>query len=569
MFKIFINDGTQPPPTDDIYYIVCKEGVYLKKKVGIMESITHVKNISVLNSIEKTAKIHVPPIPKEVTIQVTNFFKEVYEKFSSEGNVLLFYDQEKREHIPFVPKQEVAGASVDYDKAIVMEGCQVIGTIHSHANFSAFHSGVDDADEAHFDGLHITIGNVMDETPSISASIVSNGTRFKVDPLEYMAGIKKVKEVDEVVEAPVHGARYYACINGKMVEQKGPTHKVKHYDKRFAIEGTPEEIEALKNPAWINNVSKKSYTSHMPIGKIDKNTSQFGRGFVFQRGGGGYSYNPSPYFRDWDGMGYGYGYDEWFDAVPTPYASPTIGTSTNSKSDKENDKNKFEINPCKHCCYLDKKLEYVIELLEAQWPELSDEFEDIRDQNSGYRINENGDAIETFCCESCNTLIETDSYESVMCPNCKNDVYLVEVDNEDIPKYIKSGAKLIKYSGKVFDLEETEDGAIICKEEIKPPEGEVKSEETYSTEEGLIEMSSRDSGDIKPECSDIFLKYITNEIKSYKSKNKLSPHPSNFKNRLTGDSIKQPKIPFSGSVTPLKEDTTKTPKITYIKRDKK
>ena len=45
MFKVHINDGSALPD-DDVYYIVAKEGIFLKKKLGVMESIAPVKNIS-------------------------------------------------------------------------------------------------------------------------------------------------------------------------------------------------------------------------------------------------------------------------------------------------------------------------------------------------------------------------------------------------------------------------------------------------------------------------------------------------------------------------------------------
>ena len=32
MFEIFINDGTKEMPTDDIFYIIAKEGIFLRKK---------------------------------------------------------------------------------------------------------------------------------------------------------------------------------------------------------------------------------------------------------------------------------------------------------------------------------------------------------------------------------------------------------------------------------------------------------------------------------------------------------------------------------------------------------
>lgn len=47
---------------------------------------------------------------------------------------------------------------VDEYNELQQQGFAVFGTIHSHCDFGAFHSGTDDEDEADFEGLHITIG---------------------------------------------------------------------------------------------------------------------------------------------------------------------------------------------------------------------------------------------------------------------------------------------------------------------------------------------------------------------------------------------------------------------------
>ena len=184
MFKVVLNDGQNEMPEDDIFYIIAKEGVYLKKKLGVMESIAPVKNISILESVNSMAKMHITKIPAKWIAKVISFFQAVYEEHRSEAIVLLFYDEETGKHKIVPPMQKVAGASCDYDKGITIEGMTMIGTIHSHARMSAFHSGVDDSDEEHFDGLHITLGDLDEEYPSMSASIVANGHRIMVDPDE-------------------------------------------------------------------------------------------------------------------------------------------------------------------------------------------------------------------------------------------------------------------------------------------------------------------------------------------------------------------------------------------------
>jgi len=189
-----VNDGNEKLPDDDICYIVGKSGVFLKKKLGLMESICKVDIISTLKDIKPSAILHIPKIPGQCFAKVVDFFRQVYSKFSGESIILLFYNEDKKLFKLDCPKQEVTGGSLHYTVKNI-KGYNLIGTIHSHGSMSAFHSGTDDADERNFDGIHITIGKVNDNnTFQISCSIVSNGTRIMYEPEEYINGIIKIEE---------------------------------------------------------------------------------------------------------------------------------------------------------------------------------------------------------------------------------------------------------------------------------------------------------------------------------------------------------------------------------------
>jgi hypothetical protein len=75
----------------------------------------------------------------------------------------------------------------------------MVGTIHSHCDFSAFHSGTDEADESTFDGVHLTFGHVNSDKFSIASSIVFNNNRSKLEPSDVALGIVGDSE-EEVVE---------------------------------------------------------------------------------------------------------------------------------------------------------------------------------------------------------------------------------------------------------------------------------------------------------------------------------------------------------------------------------
>lgn len=128
---------------------------------------------------------------------VMKYFQQIYDRDKTEAGVYLLYHQALNEWkvLPVV-QVDCSGGSVnylpptgifnddhkgrEYKKAmeespeavanqarvvenynrLYAEGWRIYGTIHSHCEMNAFHSGVDDADELDFDGLHITIGKV-------------------------------------------------------------------------------------------------------------------------------------------------------------------------------------------------------------------------------------------------------------------------------------------------------------------------------------------------------------------------------------------------------------------------
>jgi len=124
-------------------------------------------------------------------------------------------DHSKSEYVLVYPKQIVTASSVGYGEeatgVTIEETLQEfkrkdpqidgdsgyryfkVGSIHSHPHFNAFHSSVDDSDEFDWPGLHLTIGDIMHKNFEISASIILQNTRFKLDPCDIIDGIEKVE----------------------------------------------------------------------------------------------------------------------------------------------------------------------------------------------------------------------------------------------------------------------------------------------------------------------------------------------------------------------------------------
>ncbi len=169
--------------------------------------------------------------------EVMRYFQAIYDEHQSEAAVLLLLNQKTKEwKILYVVQVSAAGGSViyaqpireangtedwnkkrvieaidkdkvaskrhsavcDYYETLLAEGFRIFGTIHSHCNFSAFHSSVDDHDENDFDGLHITVGKVRSGW-DYSCRYMVQGASFKVNIKEVL-GVKSLDDVEKDVD---------------------------------------------------------------------------------------------------------------------------------------------------------------------------------------------------------------------------------------------------------------------------------------------------------------------------------------------------------------------------------
>lgn len=179
-------------PKDDVCYIISKY-IYLKKRTGLIDSLVRVDSINMGEELIEYARMKLPKIKAKTFGGVLGFFREVFNRYASESGVILNLithpEKENLKKINYtVPHQKVSGGRCKYE--IVIDPSYInCGTIHSHADFGAFHSPIDVNDEKYFDGFHITVGHVASQVISISASIVVNGKRVPVNPCKYIEGI--------------------------------------------------------------------------------------------------------------------------------------------------------------------------------------------------------------------------------------------------------------------------------------------------------------------------------------------------------------------------------------------
>ena len=165
--------------TGEIYQT--SDGFYRYINNNLYTGIAKIDDIEIDYELDETLeKIKLPKIPSKIFNKIKYFFQEVYKKHRSEVAILLWYNFGEKEWLIEVPKQSVSGASVKYERdeekinENTKSGFTCVGSIHSHCEMSAFHSGVDDADEYNFDGLHITIGKVISNPEYACRFIIKN-----------------------------------------------------------------------------------------------------------------------------------------------------------------------------------------------------------------------------------------------------------------------------------------------------------------------------------------------------------------------------------------------------------
>ena len=165
-----------------VCYVIAGNGMFMKTTQAMYRAVRKIDSIPGLATIQEYTHAVYPRIPLKLVLAVSDFFKKVYDKFKSESVVVLYYSKEKNKWYVDVPKQKVSGASAKYASDILkMDGFARVGSIHSHADFQAFHSGVDDHDEKTFDGIHMTIGHVNSNERSYSVRLMCGEKSEKLD----------------------------------------------------------------------------------------------------------------------------------------------------------------------------------------------------------------------------------------------------------------------------------------------------------------------------------------------------------------------------------------------------
>jgi len=148
--------------------------------------------------MEEEAIYNMPPIPYILIEKLDQFFRLVEAQHGTESIVMLTFDQDKQESDGWgilVPDQSNTSVHCNYDPdsiaQIKPDNVLIVGSAHSHPGMSAYASGTDHADQADFDGIHITFGwqkSVNNGATQYYIEMQMAGKAYKLDPEDVFEG---------------------------------------------------------------------------------------------------------------------------------------------------------------------------------------------------------------------------------------------------------------------------------------------------------------------------------------------------------------------------------------------
>lgn len=252
IFPIWFHDKKSPKPEGSAIYEIAANGVFLHKNTPFWEAVVPVSRISVLEESGSRFEFSLPPIPQELVVRMAQFFFWAAKEHDSEAAVLIA--RTESEYVLVVPPQKAAAVGIKYD--MCEHPGTIVGSFHSHGKLSAYHSSTDHRDEMNFDGIHGTFGSFRKNSSEFTLSLqaVINGTRFGIDPLQIMLGLKATGETrPELGEIIRYNSRnIFSFLDSEK--------KVPEYRLAEPAEVNPKDYQPPKG--WIDSIEFQKLTSH-------------------------------------------------------------------------------------------------------------------------------------------------------------------------------------------------------------------------------------------------------------------------------------------------------------------
>jgi hypothetical protein len=215
-----------------------------------------------LSDVASSAHYNMPLIPHVIVDKLDQFFRLVDAQHGTESIVMLTYDMDKEGPEGWgilVPDQENTAAHCNYDPHSIAEikpdNVMIVGSVHSHPHMAAYASGTDHADQADFDGIHITYGwqkSVNNGATQYHIEMQMAGDAYTLKPEDVFEDYSVQKEPDkDVVEWSSKVKKELPLQStGGFTLQSNTQHSPSHRNSKGNTAGTKFK------PRWIEYLSK-------------------------------------------------------------------------------------------------------------------------------------------------------------------------------------------------------------------------------------------------------------------------------------------------------------------------
>lgn len=166
--------------------------------VGRSVSLVEEEDIYDFEAVRIEAEYSLPAIPKVIIDKLDEFFRLVDAQHGTESIVLLTFDPNFEGTSEgwgvLVPEQTNTSVHCKYEADSIVDQkpdhVLIVGSVHSHPKMAAYASGTDHADQADFDGIHITYG--------WQAAVNNGATQYHIEL--QMAGTAYTLKPEDVFE---------------------------------------------------------------------------------------------------------------------------------------------------------------------------------------------------------------------------------------------------------------------------------------------------------------------------------------------------------------------------------
>jgi len=172
------------PNSDLPFYVATKKGWIVTTPTLFGQAHTLTKeHPSSLPELKEEFILNDFLMPVHMLTQFHDFARQNWELNKAECSAYLTFNDATEVWRLFIPEQYVSHTSVNHklDVGQIRDGFRAVGTIHSHCDFGAFHSGTDKHDMGKMPGLHITIGHVDNAEPEYAFALSVGDAAFTVE----------------------------------------------------------------------------------------------------------------------------------------------------------------------------------------------------------------------------------------------------------------------------------------------------------------------------------------------------------------------------------------------------